>query len=48
MGYFTTKLSFNMLVKEFLELVNICQSYGQKYSVLFYSDTQWMLLAGTL
>ena len=26
---FTTHLSFTLLVKEFLRLVNVCRSYGQ-------------------
>ena len=29
MSYFTTHLSFTLLVKEFLRLVNIWRSYGQ-------------------
>jgi len=29
MSYFTTHLSLNLLVKEFLKLVNIWQSYRQ-------------------
>jgi len=29
MSYFTTHLSFAVLVKEFLRLVNIWRSYGQ-------------------
>ena len=29
MSYFTTRLSFTLLVKEFLRLVNIWRSYGQ-------------------
>ena len=29
MGHFTTHLSFTLLVKEFLRLVNIWRSYGQ-------------------
>ena len=29
MSYFTKHLSLNLLVKEFLKLVNIWQSYGQ-------------------
>jgi len=29
MGYFTIHLSFNLLVKEFLKLVNIWRSYRQ-------------------
>ena len=29
MSYFTTHSSFNLLVKEFLKLVNIWRSYGQ-------------------
>jgi len=29
MSYFTTHLSFTLLVKEFVRLVNIWRSYGQ-------------------
>jgi len=29
--YFTTHLSFTLLVKEFLRLVNIWRSYGQNH-----------------
>ena len=33
MSYFTTHLSFTLLVKEFLRLVNIWRSYGQNRSL---------------
>ena len=31
MSYFTTHLSFTLLVKQFLRLVNIWRSYGQNH-----------------
>jgi len=36
MSYFTTHLSLNLLVKEFLKLVNIWQSYRQN-GLLFHA-----------
>ena len=33
---FTTNLSYTLLVKEFLKLVNIWRSYGQDYGVLCF------------
>jgi len=35
---FTINLSFSLLAKEFLKLVNIWQSCGQDYGVLFFFD----------